>query len=285
MFFKKRGEETLSAPKERIWEIDALRGLIIFAMLGLHLYHYSADFFVYGGYSKIDPIGFINKVDPQRFFFDLRDDGSIDLCFGVPVYPMLVDMARVTLFIISGISCSFSKDNFARGVKLFVAAYGVSIFSLGFSYLFAGDDRYFIKFGILQVFAIVVLFYCLISKFKYVWQILIGAAFIALDVLLKVLHVSSDNPFVCVLLLGNGPSGYLGYESFPLIPFIGYFVISAVIGKKIYKEKKTLIKFDNHRKAFGFLEYLGRHSGVIYVVQMFGYLTIFYLIGYIFNLF
>lgn len=284
-FFLNKNKPKELVEKNRVWEIDAFRGFLIFSMILYHIYATVNSYCIKGGYPNLDPDLYVQKSDPLNFWFDYDSSGKIYMKFLYPFIDEFSYSGRITFFIISGLSTVFSKDNFKRGVKLFLAAYGVSFFSLGFSYALVGSDRYFIKFGILQCYAFSVLFYCLISKLKDYWQLIIGFAFIALDVIFKVFSVQSNNPFLCVMFLGSGPIKYFGYDSYPLVPYIGFFIIFAVLGKKIYKNKTTLIKLDNHKKFFGFFEFIGRHSGIIYIAQMFLIILLFNIIGHIFNLF
>ena len=55
----------------------------------------------------------------------------------------------------------------------------------------------------------------------------------------------------------------------PLFPWIGVFMVGALVGRVAYKDKKTVMPYKNNitRKITAPFEFIGRHSLVIYIVH------------------
>ncbi|UWV46412.1 DUF1624 domain-containing protein [Acetivibrio thermocellus] len=104
-----------SSVRERIWEIDVLRGILVIIMVVLHI------------------------------LFDLEFVYNIPIGYGTG----FIDKIRIvvaTLFImVSGISTAFSKNSFKRGVVVLSAALLISFVT------FIVGREYFISFGVLHL--------------------------------------------------------------------------------------------------------------------------------------
>ena len=140
------------ALKDRVWEVDALRGLLILCVLATHLY-YTVDAFCINGYYKIDSYAFVNLTDPLHFWFDWGEDGVIYRAF-------LSDKLRETwvrlgvdgFFVLSGLSCIFSRNHWKSCVRLLCAAVFLGLFTKLLAVL-TGDEGQFIRFGVLHCYA------------------------------------------------------------------------------------------------------------------------------------
>ena len=95
--------------KPRVWEIDFLRGLSIFMMFLDHfLYDVRTLPYYFSNYLKVDNKGFMGLVAFSNWFYDSG--------VRVPLHIIFVAL----FFLLSGISCSFSKNNFAHAIKIFI---------------------------------------------------------------------------------------------------------------------------------------------------------------------
>lgn len=218
--------------KERIWEIDALRGFMILCMIVFH------------------------TVIASR---------SMIAWYPLPRW-LEVFMGRAgTLFVIlSGISATLGKRSFRRGIMVFGCAL---VLALG-TYLAAAlgllDAQMVIRFGVLHLLGISMMLWPLLKNSK-VWVLLVlGAVIIGVGYWFETLRVSSELLFAIGLRSRQFASG----DYYPIFPQLGWFLLGGVIGKWLYPEKKTLLpKADSDNVVCRFLCMCGRNSLVIYLVH------------------
>lgn len=248
--------------KKRIFELDALRGIAVLAMIldhFLYLGEESISMFPYI-FSNFDTINsswlnsFINFcIDFQNSF--LREAGHY---------------VFVTVFLlIAGISSSFSKNNFKRALKVLIGALIISIAMVIISLVTKED--YHIIFGILHLIGTSILLFAITQKlFPNKWLYLaIGIVLVIWGFLIK----WWDVPFVYTkdLNFESVLSSILGYtttgsDHFGIIPCTGAFFIGAFLGETLYLKRTTLLpKLDkNWHKPF---TYIGQHALIIYLLH------------------
>lgn len=219
--------------KERIWELDALRGLCILGMIVIHL------------------------------LFDIVQIAGVML--SVPSWVEFIGAyGHIFFILISGICVTLANRSFKRGVIVFGAGLLVSYvtlfldFVLKFSYLR-------IWFGILHLLGICMMLYPIFKKLP-VWTLaVLGAAFVVLGFWLQTVSVSV--PFLFPIGLCSD-AVYAGSDFFPIFPGLGWFLIGAVIGKTAYRQKKSLLpKVNAALPPFRALRFIGRHSLEIYLIH------------------
>jgi uncharacterized membrane protein len=285
--------------RERIFEIDFLRGFDVFLMV---LVHFTYD--MGPGVSDIfrSPEQYPNWVDAMNrlgssIFFAITS--PIGTYWGSDsVYTTLFPLEAIGagLFVfICGISCSFAKSNFQRGIKLFYVAMIMTLVLSFFDYfayhtvsgflVLDGTKEAvspYIIMGILHAMAIALLLYALFDHFfNQWWQTFLAAAVLCF--------------FSAFSLWYGYPNGYMPSWGYSLGDFwkllVGlartgddYFsplLISAVlflgatVGKTLYKEKKAYTpKWFPKKWASPFI-FLGKHSLEVYVLhQVFLYLVL-----------
>jgi len=155
-----------SRSKNRVWEVDFLRGLCIVLMLFDHLMYNFAfmDQMAYNWHS-VESNFFIGMQAAASWYWNL-DARNI------------IRVTVVFLFLfLSGISCSFSKHNGKRFLKMSAAACIVMLATFGLDWIIGGGM--FILFGILHIMAVSIGFYCLIKlvfrKFTPIAALLFGS--------------------------------------------------------------------------------------------------------------
>lgn len=237
----------LPQKKERIWEIDFLRGVCVILMVLDHLAMMIAIFFGPQWYGA--NYGRLSRGDAFSLF-------CYNWYFGT--YSETRDIIHtVVLFVffsISGISCTLSKNNLKRGFQLLCVAL---IYSLG-SYILddiVGIDGVFVSFGVLNFLSTCMLLYALLAFIckNNRWGIIAGSvALIALTLCLYFLYTPpADTPKIFCFIFpdedfwGN-PSFYRQYEvspgdMFPMIPWTSFYFAGALIGQLFYLKKKSLI--------------------------------------------
>lgn len=267
----------------RIWEVDALRGLLILLVLLYHLYM-CVDAFCINGYYKIDSYAWVNNSDPLHFWFNWGENGEIYKSFLTPELRMIWVHAGVNgFFVISGISCLFSRNNKKNTVRLFIAAAFVAAFTYGLS-VWTGDPTRFIRFGVLMCYAFCHLIYeFLLKKRSNETLLLIAMVALTIGYYLRY-HGVPAMKFPIFYIFGVKQIGDQSSDYWPILPMLGWFLAGVVIGRKYYSEKKTLLPYRLPDKLTKPLQFLGRHSGVIYVGHIVIYTAVFCGIGYIFDL-
>ena len=233
----------------RAFEIDLLRGITLCWVIFMH--------FTYD-------MRYIFKVNAFDYL-----DGKAYWTFWEPLV--------LCVFVgLAGICCSFSRNNLKRGIKLAVVA---AILTL-VTYL---ADRYMklgclILFNVIHVLAVSILIYTLISFverrfgiderkvdlllfFIAVWVMTIGPQ------LFRFNGIFENNILLPIGIYGKTYPDMGDYM--PLIPWFGVFLAGAVVGRVLYKDKKTL--FPDAPEALHKIskpfEFIGRHSLIIYIVH------------------
>ncbi len=235
--------------RDRAFELDVLRGVAIVMMMFMHMsYDVRYEF-------GVDTFNYLHKAS-----------------FWVFVHPIIV-----VLFVgLSGICCTFSRNNVKRGLKLLVVALA---FTLG-TWI---ATKYFgiyclILFNVLHLLSVSILIYALLSfiekKCKIPAKIMtVAIGFIALYIMMMNNELSMfDWRYDSVFLV---PFGFEVNDAppvadyMPLIPWVGVFLTGVVMGRTCYPEKKTLLPNANEKvkKILSPLSFMGRHSLIIYIVH------------------
>ncbi|WP_077713135.1 heparan-alpha-glucosaminide N-acetyltransferase [Desulforamulus ferrireducens] len=208
----------------RIWELDSLRGLAILLMVMFHL------------------------------IFDLNAFYQIPIPYEQgPIY--YVGKAAAVLFIfVAGVSCTLSRNNVKRGIKLVL--WGMVI-TLVTSIVVPGSN---IIFGILHFLGVSILLYPLFKKLNPMSMLLLGTIIILSGTLLD--HISMSNNWLAPL--GLVAKSFFSLDYYPLIPWFGLFLYGVAGGQMLYREKKSLFHFRPKRSL---LSTLGQHSLFIYLIH------------------
>ncbi len=280
--------ETEKRLHDRVWEIDALRGLLILSVLCVHLYT-CVDAFCIDGYYNIDSYVWVNTTDPLHFWFDWDADGKIYRALFSPkiwttgIWSAWNYTGVQTFFILSGISCVFSRNNLRRGLITLGAGLFIAVFTYGLAY-WTGDPTRFIRFGVLFCYAgCQLIYYYLLEKRSNETLFFVAAIVFAIGYYLRY-HGVEPTRLPIFYIFGVHQIGDQSSDYWPLFPMLGWFLVGSVFGRKYYSEKKTLIPVPLADKITRPLQWLGRHSGIIYVSHIVVYTVLFCSIGYLFHL-
>lgn len=247
-------ENTLPSqkPLERIWELDFVRGLCVLMMVCDHLLY---------------DLGFI-------FINDWFPDGEGGVIFVIcsfaryvywqhPIRLVLRAFALIGFIGICGISCSFSRSNLKRGLKLLGLALLITAGTALMDYI-TGEQRYLISFGILHMLSLSILLYAALSRLGNIPCLVIGLIIIALGWILGPGITDSDNFILFALgLTENGFSADL----FNVIPYSGWFLVGASLGAIIYRQKKSLLPGRGKARFFRPFYWLGNHALLVYILH------------------
>lgn len=266
--------------KKRIFELDTLRGIAVIAMIIDHFTYLLYEIYlmspsIFSNYKEVRPVTFrkIVNVLIDFQFSGFRDGAHYVFC---TIFLLLV-----------GISCTFSKNNFKRGLKVGIVAGIITIATTLFSLIV--KSNYSILFGILHLICISIILFELVRKiYPNKWLYLAIGSFIVLWGFLinwwdapsigNYKNLDLFNFFKLVI-------GYrvYGADSFGIIPCTGVIFIGAFIGETLYKNRQTLLpKLDRAwHKPFS---YIGQHALLIYLFHQVASIIIiflmFFLAGY-----
>lgn len=269
--------------KNRIWEIDALRGILILLVVAYHLYC-TVDAFCIDGYYNIDSYAWVNITDPLHFWFNWGDDGVIYRSFLTPKLTELWARSGVDgFFVLSGISCVLSRNNLKRAVKILAAGLFIAAFTFGLR-VWTGDVTRFIRFGVLMCFACCQLIYVyLLEKRSNKVLLIVAAPVLIVGYFLRYYGVPPTR-LPILYIFGVPQIGDMSTDWWPIFPMLGWFLTGVVIGRKFYKDKQTRLPSKPAERLTRPLQFFGRYSGIIYVGHIVLYTAVFIGIGYIFRL-
>ncbi len=248
--------ESPVAPRvSRYWEIDTLRGVAIVMMVIFHLmwdlvsFRILPDVVLYAGFWK---------------YFQRT--------------------TAITFLLLVGISLTVSyrraKERQSPGDSLFTKFFwrGLRVFGIGMGFtLIAWATGFgYVHFGILHLIgAAIILVYPLLP---YRWLNLgLWAGFYLLGGAIARVYLPHNG----LAWLGFHMRLYAPLDYFPLIPWLGVVLLGVFLGNTIYRQDGRLFYLPDlsHLLPVRLLQFLGRHSLVIYVIHQPILLAILYALG------
>lgn len=271
-------DELAATPKrERIWEVDFLRGLMILFVVWDHLMW---DFAYFGLNDAFKTVTFQWLHD---FAFNYEQG----------VLRETTHDAFVTMFVFtSGVSCSFSRNNGRRAIKMIAFACLLTAITSAVSAII--NSNMTIRFNVIHVIALSTLLWTVIeycwSKCSKNWQKNIFGWFMT-GVILTVLVVGycalnspwiNESPlwfFVAEHDLKKVAAYrvFIGGDYLPFFPDFGWFLVGAFLGRVVYKEMKSLFPSVDAKYVCP-ITFCGRYSLWVYFgsqVVMYGFFYLF----------
>lgn len=221
------------AKTDRIWELDALRGICILGMVVVHLL-----------YDLCYMYGLIRLQSSELFYF-------------------ITQWGGVLFLLISGICVTLGSHPIRRGLVVLAAGLVVTLVTWGLYKLEFFDKSIIIYFGVLHCLGICMLLWPLL-KHVPVWLLpVLGLLIAAVGLhLYENVLVQTES----LVWLGLMYPGFQSSDYFPLLPNLGFFILGIFLGRTLYKNKKTLLPKVNPR-WFGFFCRCGRLSLFIYLAH------------------
>ncbi len=220
--------------KTRIWELDALRGVCILGMVIVH--------FVY---DLTELYGVVSWQYPGWFAF-------------------VKDWGGVLFLLISGICATLGSRSVRRGLTVFACGMLCTVVTAGMALLKVSDPSIVIYFGVLHCLGVCMLLWAVFHRLPTPALGIAGAAMVIAGLLLRGRVFS----FPYLMPLGLVPEGFASSDYFPLLPNLGFFLLGAVLGRTLYRGKKTLLpKVNVKNPAVKFLTAVGRYSLQIYLLH------------------
>ncbi len=266
----------------RIWEVDFVRGLMILFVVW--------DHFMWD----------INCIGTSNFntgFFQWLYDLSVRYYNGAlrdTTHDTFVYMFVLT----SGISCSFSRSNGKRALKMCIFAALFSAVTYAASAILQTDIT--IYFNVIHVIALSVAIYAGIewiwSKLTKNWQKnIFGVVFFAVTMTALVLGHCTDNMnvnWIQYVFDPNRKSQWLenavqtvrwGGDYWSFIPSFGWFLVGVLLGKVAYRERKSVFPSVNPKYVCP-ITFCGKYSIWIYFASQVVMYGLVYLLHVMFDI-
>ena len=219
--------------KQRVWELDAFRGICILGMVIVH--------FVY---DLVDLYGIIDWQYPAWFTL-IKDCGFL-------------------FIVLSGICATLGSRSMRRGAIVLCCGLVISAVTYGMYALDYVSKGVIIYFGVLHCLGACMLLWPVFKKLPWQALLAIGILFVALGFVVN--PIRSD--LKLLMPLGIRWSDFQSSDYFPLLPNLGYFLIGAALGRTVYREKRSLFpNVQGNSGFFGFLSACGRQSLWIYMLH------------------
>lgn len=224
----------LQRNRQRIWEIDAVRGRCIPGMILIHLI-----------YDVVNLYGFVSWPYPAW-------------------YSLLKNNYGALFVILSGVSVTLGSRCVRRGIRVFLWGMVITAVTLGMYRMGMAGRGIIVYFGVLHCIGMCMILWYWLRKLPDRTLACLAAVLIGTGWWLRTQYFDS----VAFVMLGLQFPGFMTADYFPLMPNLGYFLAGSVVGRKLYREKKSLLPGLDAR--FGLLRGLGtmgRHSLLIYLVH------------------
>lgn len=244
--------------KDRIWELDFIRGLCVLLMI---FDHFCYDLISYADqwYMATDKEIFYsiyNMAYTYYFKLDLRQF----------VEPLVVYIFCA----LCGISCSFSKSNPKRCIELAICSILISIVTNAI-----GAP---INFGIFHCLTIAIMLWCIINfickkdstKTAFLCGI-VGVAILVINYVCCQIYElnptaftdSSKYYYVGEFMRAN--NNWVNYDDQPIFPLCGYMLLGAAFGPMIYMKKKSLIPILGKYDWYAPINFWGKIAMWVYI--------------------
>ena len=234
--------------KRRIWELDAFRGICILGMILVHLV-----------FDVTELYGFVDWAYP-------------------PLFSLIKDWGGICFILLSGVCATLGSRSLRRGVIVFSCGMLCTLVTLGMYLLGLADKSILIWFGVLHCLGLCMVAWSLFRRLSTGWLALAGSLLAVLGFVFRMFPVSTPLLFP----LGLVSPSFSSADYFPLLPHLGFFLLGAVLGRTVYREKTTRFpRVNANQPALRFLCWCGRQSLLIYLLHQPVLMGIFQIVEFI----
>ena len=220
--------------KQRIWELDALRGICILAVIAVH--------FIF----DITVLFPIASWQPSQGFLVFQQWGG------------------VIFVLLSGVCVTLGSHSVKRGAIVFGCGMVCTAVTAGMYFLNIANKSIIIYFGALHCLGACMMLWPIFKKQNLISLLSLGATLVAIGFVLA--EMRSAN--LWLMPLGLVTADFATADYFPLLPHLGFFLAGAALGRVLYKNKQTLLPNVNaNAPVLRFLQLCGKHSLWVYLLH------------------
>lgn len=222
--------------RQRLWEIDALRGIAIILMILFHIV-FNLDYFF-----GIDCMSY----EKGFWYYEGRIAAILFIVLAGVVSSLINQKGELK---------STLRKNSYRGLRLIALGLLITLIT----FIFARENT--IWFGILHFLGLSILISIPICSYRWANILL---ALILFAAYLPMQNLYTDNYFG--LIFGVAPASFSSYDYYALIPWFGFVLIGIALGNWIYGNGKRIIR----REPTGIekaLAVTGKYSLWIYLLH------------------
>lgn len=261
--------------RSRIWELDFLRGVCVLLMVFDHAMYDLALQFGNTWRRVTDSEFLIGMIDRAREYWssDLR---------------LTAQSIVVWIFaLLCGISCSFSKNNFKRGVQVALFAGIITAVTIAI-----GTP---ITFGILHMFAVAIMIWVIVNvccgkdaKKTAIVCLVLGLAIVLIDYgcsqkfALDRHAFADDDTFFWLARWLRGAGQVESADYYPIFPTAGYMLIGAAIAPVLYPKRRSLLPRLGEYDWYKPFSFWGRIALWVYVLHQVVLAVLFAIISFLF---
>ena len=221
--------------KQRIWELDAFRGICVLGMVIVHFI-----------YDLVELYGLIDWQYPVAFSF-------------------IKNWGGVLFLLLSGTCATLGSRSVRRGVIVFGCGLVCTAVTVGMYRLGLSGNGIQIYFGVLHCLGMCMILWPVFRRLP--WWVLLP---LGLGIIMTGLWVFEPMrvSYPWRLPLGIQPQGLITSDYFPLFPNLGFFLLGSALGKTLYRRRQSLLPRVNDRNfLLRFLQLCGRQSLWIYLLH------------------
>lgn len=253
--------------KDRIWELDFIRGICVLLMIWDHFMFDIAD--IFGSVWQT-----ANPIHSGIYEFALDYECSM---LREIFHPIIFSL----FFILCGISCNLSRNNLKRGIEVLFVAFGITAVTSMFNIA--------ITFGVLHMLAFAIIIYFIISKVCLENKKIISMVCLIAGVVIWIVtnvytanppdNLNSDLAFIAEYF---GGASYSSADYFPLLPNLAYVLLGASIGTFVYGDRKSILPFLDKYHWYKPISFWGNKALIVYILHQPVIILILSLISYLF---
>lgn len=221
--------------KQRIWELDALRGVCVLGMILVHLVYDLTELY--------------RLVDWEYS----------------PLFNFIKANGGILFVLISGICASFGTGHHRRGLTVLGCGLLCTLVTLGAELLGFSGSGSVIWFGVLHCLGVCMLLWHPLRRLPTAALPLVGLPLILAG---HVLFSLRPVEHFWLIPLGIIPEQFVSPDFFPLMPHFGYFLLGVFLGRTLYRHRTSLFPgIAGSSPPLRFLRSCGRHSLLIYLLH------------------
>lgn len=222
--------------KQRIWELDALRGVCILGMLVFHLLYDVTELF-----------GFVSWQLP----------GWLEL---------IADAGARVFLLLSGLCATLGSRPVRRGLTVFGCGMLCTAVTWAMYRLGLAGQSVIIRFGMLHCLGLCMLLWPLVKRLPDRALAVLGFLILGTGWYVDAYSVRVASRWL--FPLGLRYWGFFSADYYPLLPCLGWFLLGAVLGRSLYKKRQSLLPSMHwDKQPLAFFQLCGRHSLVIYLLH------------------